>query len=193
MNVDPSGHFGVMAIIGISAIAMLLGGGAQLASNALTGAMGSKLWRGVAGAALGTGINALVLCLTVPIGVASIFLSAGSATVAQTGTDILETLIREESVDWKETAESLFLNFGTTVVGNFLGGTFVPTNAGWFQPRKFLSVFTRPYGQKNCCRLQLELDYLEGSILQEVLTGIKQKMSYRQHSHLKQRRKYGFF
>ena len=76
MNVDPSGHFaltafGIWAIIGIVSTAMILGGGAQLASNAIAGETGSDLWRGVAGAALEAGANALGLCLVPLTGGAS--------------------------------------------------------------------------------------------------------------------------
>ena len=97
---------------------------------------------------MGAGINALVLCLTVSAGVGSFILAAGIAAIAQTATDTLETLIRKEPIDWEATTKNLFWNFGTTVAGNFLGAVLVPTNAGWFQPQKFLSVFTGAYGQR---------------------------------------------
>lgn len=29
-----------------------------------------------------------------------------------------------------------------------MGSKMIPTNSGWFQPKKFSSVFTKPYGQK---------------------------------------------
>ena len=45
-------------------------------------------------------------------------------------------------------ALDLGLNFATTFAGNWFGSKLVPTNAGWFKPQKFLSVFTKPYGQK---------------------------------------------
>ena len=66
MYVDPTGHFamtafGIWAIIGIVSAAVVIGGGAQLASNALAGETGSDLWRGVAGAAIGSGVNVLAL------------------------------------------------------------------------------------------------------------------------------------
>lgn len=51
-------------------------------------------------------------------------------------------------MDWAQTAIDLGLNFVTTLAGNSLGGKIVPTNPGWFQPKKFLSVFTKSYGQK---------------------------------------------
>ena len=51
-------------------------------------------------------------------------------------------------MDWAQTAIDLGLNFATTLAGNSLGGNIVPTNPGWFQPKKFLSVFTKSYGQK---------------------------------------------
>jgi len=33
-------------------------------------------------------------------------------------------------------------------VGNAVGGKAIKTNKNWFQPKKFTSVFTKPYGQK---------------------------------------------
>ena len=127
---------------------MLIGGTAQLVSNAMAGKTGSELWRGVAGAAVGAGVNALALCLAMPTGGASLFIAAGASAIAQTGVDTLETVIRGEEVDVGQTFIDLGLNFVTTLAGNYLGGKMIPTNPGWFQPQKFLSVFTKSYGQK---------------------------------------------
>ena len=153
MYVDPTGHFamtafGIWAIIGIVSAAVVIGGGAQLASNALAGETGSDLWRGVAGAAIGSGVNALALCLSPFTGGASLAFAAGLGAIAQTGVDTIETLIRGEDVSLLGTALDLGLNFATTFAGNWIGSKLVPTNAGWFKPQKFLSVFTKPYGQK---------------------------------------------
>ena len=145
---DPTGHFGILAIIGIVVVAILLGGGAQLASNALAGETGSDLWRGVAGAALGSGVNALALCLSPFTGGASLVFAAGLGAAVQTGVDTLETVIRGETVNGWQTVADLGINFVTTFAGNWLGSKLIPTNSGWFEPRKFLSVFTKPYGQK---------------------------------------------
>ena len=145
---DPSGHFGIWALVAITAASMLIGGTAQLVSNAMAGKTGSELWRGVAGAAVGAGINVLALCLAMPTGGASLFIAAGASATAQTGVDTLETVIRGEEVDVGQTFIDLGLNFVTTLVGNYLGGKMIPTNPGWFQPQKFISVFTKSYGQK---------------------------------------------
>ena len=152
-NVDPTGHFaitafGIWAIVGIVSAAVVIGGGAQLASNALAGETGSDLWRGVAGAAIGSGVNALALCLSPFTGGASLAFAAGLGAAVQTGVDTVETLIRGEKVSLWGTALDLGLNFATTFAGNWIGSKLVPTNAGWFKPQKFLSVFTKPYGQK---------------------------------------------
>ena len=150
---DPTGHFaitafGIWAIVGIVSAAVVIGGGAQLASNALAGETGSDLWRGVAGAAIGSGVNALALCLSPFTGGASLAFAAGLGAAVQTGVDTVETLIRGEKVSLWGTALDLGLNFVTTFAGNWIGSKLVPTNAGWFKPQKFLSVFTKPYGQK---------------------------------------------
>lgn len=47
-----------------------------------------------------------------------------------------------------QTFIDLGLNFVTSIAGNYLGSKMIPTNSGWFQTKKFLSVFTKPYGQK---------------------------------------------
>ena len=145
---DPTGHFGIWALVAITAASMLIGGTAQLVSNAMAGKTGSELWRGVAGAAVGAGVNALALCLAMPTGGASLFIAAGASAIAQTGVDTLETVIRGEEVDVGQTFIDLGLNFVTTLTGNYLGGKMIPTNPGWIQTQKFWSVFTKPYGQK---------------------------------------------
>ena len=151
--IDPTGHFaltafGVWAIVGIVAAAVLIGGGVQLASNALAGETGSELWRGVVGAALGSGANALALCLSQFTGGASFAFAAAIGATVQTGVDTLETLVRQEQVNGWQTVADLGINFVTTIAGNWFGAKLVPTNRGWFKPQKFLSVFIRPYGQK---------------------------------------------
>ena len=150
---DPSGHlalvtFGFWAIVGIVSAAMVLGGGAQLASNALAGNTGSDLWRGVTGAALGSGANALSLCLLPATWGGSLAVSAFLGAGLQTGVDNIETLIRGENVSLKQTVLDLGINFVTTFIGNWLGSTIVPTNAGWFKTQRFDSVFLKPYGQR---------------------------------------------
>lgn len=45
-------------------------------------------------------------------------------------------------------AIDLGVNFSTTLIGNYLGSKAVPTNQHWFQPKHFISVFTKSYGQK---------------------------------------------
>ena len=150
---DPSGRFAISATFGIGALiaitvtSMIIGGVVQLTSNALAGETGSDLWRGVAGAAFGTGANALALCLAMPTGGASLFIAAGVSTVVQTGVDTIETLIRKEKVGWNVLLY-LGLNFATTLVGNYFGGKLVPINSGWTKPQLFKSIFIRPYGQK---------------------------------------------
>ncbi|HIT43268.1 TPA: RHS repeat-associated core domain-containing protein, partial [Candidatus Avacholeplasma faecigallinarum] len=145
---DPTGHFGIMALLAITVVSMLIGGGVQLVSNAMAGKTGDELWRGVVGAAVGTGINVLVLCLTIHTGGVSLFIAAEAGSIAQTGIDTLETVIRGEEFDLEQTAIDFCLNFVTTLAGNYIGSKIIPINPGWFQPQKFLSVFTKSYGQK---------------------------------------------
>ena len=153
MYADPSGNFaistfGIMATIGIVLVASALGGLSQLISNALAGETGNELWRGVAGAALGAGANALALCLLPITGVASFAASALISAAVQTGIDTIETLIRGENILIVQTMLDFGINFATAFIGNFLGSSLISTNSGWFKPQKFTSVFTKPYGQK---------------------------------------------
>jgi RHS repeat-associated protein len=151
---DPSGRFaisaffGIYALIAITATSMLIGGSAQIVSNAISGEKGSNLWRGVAGAAFGTGVDALVLCLTMEMGIASLFIAAGASAVVQSGIDVVESLIFEETITINNIVESLLWNFGATLSGNYLGGELIPINTNWIKTQKFWSVFTKPYGQK---------------------------------------------
>ena len=147
MNIDPSGHFGLLALLGIGIASLLIGGGAQLVSNAMAGQTGSELWRGVAGAAIGTAVNALMLC-GLPVDGAAFVLAAGTGALTQTGIDMIETTIRGEDINMKLTVQDLAINFVTTLVGNVIGSMMIPINSGWFQPKKFFSVFTKTYGQR---------------------------------------------
>ena len=148
MYADPSGHFGVLALVAITVASMLIGGADQLVSNAIAGKTGGELWSGVVGSAIGTGINALVMCLTMPLGGASLFIAAGASAIAQTAVDTFENAIRGETIDIGQTFIGLGLNFAATLAGNILGTKMIPTNSGWLQTQKFWSVFTKPYGQK---------------------------------------------
>ena len=53
-----------------------------------------------------------------------------------------------EKIDWGQTGLDLLINTVTATIGNIVGGKMVPTNSKWFQPKHFLSVFRKSYGQK---------------------------------------------
>ena len=151
MNTDESGEFafatfGIAALIAITLGSIVIGGTFQLVSNAMAGKTGDELWRGVVGAALGSGINALVLCLTMQMGGLSLLLVAGASAITQTGVDTMEKLIRNEDLSWSILTD-LYLNFGTTLIGNYVGAKLVFINSGWFKPQKFISAFINPFGQ----------------------------------------------
>ena len=105
---DPSGHFAlltfeILATVGIVSAAVFLGGTSQLISNAMAGKTGSELWRGVAGAAVGSGVNALALCLLPFTGGTSLVFAALLGASTQTSIDTLETIARGEKVDGWQT------------------------------------------------------------------------------------------
>ena len=146
--VDPSGHFGILAIIGIVGTAIVLGGGTQILTNAIAGETGTDLWRGVVGSALGSGTTALALLLSPFTGGASLVASALLGAGMQTSVDAFETLIRNEDISFNQAALDLGINFATTLAGNWLGSKVIKTNPGWFKTQRFESVFTKPYGQR---------------------------------------------
>ena len=148
MHTDPMGTFGFWALFAITLAGFIIGGTSQLISNSLSGKKGDELWRGVLGSALGTATNALLLCVTMPLGGASLFISAAAGSAVQTSVDELEKLVRKEQFDPYSMGESFLINFLIMSIGNFMGANGVPINSGWFQPVKFMSVFTKSYGQK---------------------------------------------
>ena len=75
-------------------------------------------------------------------------IAAGVSAIAQTGVDMIETSFRGEEVSLADSAENLVVNFVANYIGNNVAGKIVKTNNGWFQPRKFSSVFTKSYGKK---------------------------------------------
>ena len=90
----------------------------------------------------------MALCLSPFTGGVSLAVAAGIGAVIQTGVDTIETLIRGENVSLGQTILEFGINFTTIFVGNWFGAKMISTNSGWFKPQKFLSVFTKPYGQK---------------------------------------------
>ena len=140
--VDPSGHmamttFGLGAIIAIVSAAIVIGGGTQIASNALAGQKGSEVWRGVAGSALGSGINALCLCWMPLTGGALWAVSALLAAGVQTGVDTIEAYVRGESISLGQTSIDFGINAATTFAGNWLGAKLIPTKFSMVQTSKF--------------------------------------------------------
>ena len=102
-------------------------------------------------------------------GGASFAFAAGLGSVVQTGVDTLETIIRGEEVVVGQTFIDLGLNFVTSLAGNYLGSKMIPTNSGWFQPKRFLSVFTKPYGQKILMQTAI------GAILSGIVNFVRKK------------------
>ena len=151
MFTDETGEsitFGVWALVAIFSAATVIGGTSQLISNLSMEKSGDEIWRGVAGAALGTGVNALVLALSMSLGYPSSVLGAYAGAATQTLVDNIEKLICGEEISLMETAFSFAFNFSVTFAGNLLGSKLIPINSGWFKPQGFFSVFSGPYGQR---------------------------------------------
>lgn len=141
--------WGIWAIVGIVSSAVVLGGTAQLISNALAGKTGKDMWEGVIGAALGSGANALaLLCLPSFLGNAALATAAAIGAAVQTSIDSIEALILEKNITFSDAMESFTFNFLATFAGNWIGSKLIPINSGQYKPQKLLSVFIKPYGQK---------------------------------------------
>ena len=151
---------------------MLIGGGIQLASNAISGESGPDLWQGVFGASIGAGVNALLLSLGLGWGKAAYFIAAGAGTLVQTGFNTIEDKHRENSIDRVAVFKDLGNNFLSNTIGNFIGAKLIPTNPGWFQPQKFISVFTKSYGQKLLSQTAI------GSIYTAIANYLKEDMNW---------------
>lgn len=159
---DPSGNlfitaaitaalasWGILAIVGIVSSAVVLGGTAQLISNALAGKTGKDMWEGVIGVALGSSANALaLLCLPSFLGNAALATAVAIGAAVQTSIDSIEALILEKNMTFSDVMESFTFNFLATFAGNWIGSELIPINSGQYKPQKLLSVFIKPYGQK---------------------------------------------
>ena len=148
MNVDPSGHFGIGAIIGLAIGAFVIGGGAQVAVNAIEGKKDDELLRGVAGSALGSATTTLSLLLAPFTGGASLLFAAGVGALTQTGVNTVETGIRGEEINLSKTVVDFGLSYVSNIMANLAADALVNINSGWFEPKKFISVFTKTYGRK---------------------------------------------
>ena len=185
MNVDPSGHFvismGVAALIAVAVSALVIGGAGQLAANANQGKTGSELWRGVAGAALGTAVNAVVVCLmaTIPGGSA---VGALAGSLVQTGVNAIETAIRGEEMSWEEAGYDFLMNSILMYTANLLGGLMYPTGSDLSALQSIGSVFTESVGMNIVAQtvlgaevswLRIGLDSIEWSKIpiKEILFG----------------------
>ena len=96
---DPAGHFGIWAIIGIVGAAILIGGGAQLVSNALAGELNQVMYKGYV---FKTYEGRLIQAG---------FRGASSSK----GTVTMESYVFEFSVEDKEVADSLMRCSGKSV------------------------------------------------------------------------------
>ena len=164
---DNSGRFGIPAIIGLLAFAYVAGGTSQLAVNACQGKVGDELWRGVAGSAFGSLVNmAALIAAPFSAGTTLVF-AAGLGAAATSGVNLIETSMRGEAINWKQESLAFLSNFGSNLIGNYIGAKLVPTNSGWFQTKHFISVFTKPYGQRLLAQIAIGalLSFCGGTVM----------------------------
>ena len=81
--------------------------------------------------------------------------SYASAAVYSAGNEIGSYITGEKELTWENVGKSVLTVIGDTAINgtmNYIANKgaakLVPTNSGWFIPKKFLSYFTKSYGQK---------------------------------------------
>ena len=154
MNVDPEGHFWftalttifgaiVGAVVGVVDYVVNNDGefdlyemGKSAAAGALSGATAGF----ILGITKGTGLKAA---------------SYASAAVYSATKEVWDYADGSKELNAKNVGSSILQVIGDTAVNgtlnyvaNVSAAKMVPTNSGWFIPKKFFSYFTKPYGQK---------------------------------------------
>ena len=148
MLTDIDGFFGWSAVLAVGLTASLIGAISQIASNILAGCKGNKIFQGVFGAAIGSGVNATLLLL-IPFWVPYRKLIAALAGgVAQALVDFLINVFVYKKKSWKQLGKDILINTAGNWLGNYLGNKAIKTNDGWFQPKNFKAIFKGSYGQK---------------------------------------------
>lgn len=161
MNSDPEGHFWftflttiigavVGAVVGIVDYAVNNDGEFNLnemGKMATAGAVSGATAGFILGVTKGTGIKAA---------------SYASAAAYSATTEIWDYAKGSKELNANNVGNSILKVIGDTGVNgtfnylaNFGASKMVPTNSGWFIPKKFISYFTKPYGQKTIAQTAL--------------------------------------
>ena len=153
-RVDKDGEFWVFANVVVGLVA---GAASKIVSNLLT----NKTWNeGVVGAAIGGAVYGAVLSTTGNIAVASFTGALAESITNETlsYTSLGYDMNGEDTIK-DATTENVAYSLLTVTKDTLVNGTvstitgraaakIVPTNNGWFKPKKFLSSFIGPYARK---------------------------------------------
>ena len=145
---DWDGHFGLPAILAVAITASVIGAVAQLISNILSGLKGKKIFKGVLGSALRTGVNATLLMIIPFFVPGKNLIAAFAGGAVQAIFDFLENVLVWKTKKWKQFGVDVILNTAVNATGNYLGNRAIKINGKWFQPKHFKFIFTGSYGKK---------------------------------------------
>ena len=152
-NVDLAGYlaFSMAVIISAAVVGAAFSAISQIAFNYISGKRGSKIFKGVLGAAVGGAVNSALLLVLWYIPGSNI-IAGFIAGFIQSVIDALFEVLVYKTLSWKAflrkcTTNGLW-NVAANVAGNYLGGRLVYINRGWFKPKYVASFLKGSYGQR---------------------------------------------
>lgn len=161
MNSDPEGHFWftffttiigavVGAVVGVVDYAVNNDGEFNL----------NEMWKKTAAGAASGATAGFILGVTKGTGIKAA--SYASAAVYSGTAEVLDYAFGTKELTSQNVSNSILKVMGDTAINgtfnylaNFGASKMVPTNSGWFIPKKFISYFTKPYGQKTIAQTAL--------------------------------------
>jgi RHS repeat-associated protein len=152
-NIDLAGYlaFSMAVIVSAAVVGTVFNAISQIAFNYLSGKRGSKIFKGVLGAAVGGAVNsALLLVLWYVPG--SNVIAGFIAGFIQSVIDALFDVLVYKTLSWrnflKECTVNGLWNSAANIAGNYLGGKLVYIDKGWFKPKYVASFLKGSYGQR---------------------------------------------
>lgn len=154
METDPDGTFWFTFLTAaIGAVVGAISGAIDYAINHEGEFDGNELLKKVVAGAASGAVAGFVIGITKGKGIkAASYLSAAAASVVSEVWDYVsgtkEVTVQNVAKSFLTVAGETFVNGSFNYIGNLSAAKLVPTNPGWFIPKKFVSYFTKSYGQK---------------------------------------------
>ena len=154
MGYDPEGTFWFTFLTAaIGAVVGAISGAIDYAINHEGEFDQNELWKNVAAGAASGAVAGFVIGITKGKGIkAASYLSAAAASAVSEVWDYVsgtkEVTVQNVAKSFLTVAGETLVNGSFNYIGNLSAAKLVPTNPGWFIPKKFLSYFTKSYGQK---------------------------------------------